>query len=378
MKKVFYTALSLLTLFEIANVYFIMPMPGSQRLDSIGLAYFLYSWRWGFRIGLGALAALGFFGSRFAGRWQPIIAATALCIWAGITYMFNFEMTADRMFLQPKLVMKPATESQVDTGRLVIGVSINGAAGAYPIQFMAYHHQVRDTIGGQPVMVTYCNVCRSGRVFEPKVSGHQEVFRLVGMDHFNAMFEDASTRSWWRQENGEAVAGPLRGQFLPELFSEQMSLAQWLKMHPDSRIMQADSTYKEEYDAQKAFETGKKKSKLTGTDSLSWKDKSWVIGVSHQGHSKAFDWNELKNRQILNEELGKLPIVIVLANDGKSFAVFERPDGVIFSVRNDSLISGALRYDFAGHADGGGAADLKPVQAYQEFWHSWLSFHGAQ
>jgi len=45
MKKLFYLGITLLVLFELANVFFIMPMPGSQRMSSIDLAYALYSWR---------------------------------------------------------------------------------------------------------------------------------------------------------------------------------------------------------------------------------------------------------------------------------------------------------------------------------------------
>jgi hypothetical protein len=37
------------------------------------------------------------------------------------------------------------------------------------------------------------------------------------MDHFNAMLRDQVTKVWWRQENGEAIAGPLKGHFLDEL-----------------------------------------------------------------------------------------------------------------------------------------------------------------
>ena len=49
MKKLFYFGILGLILFEIANVYFIMPLPGSQRINSIDLAYFLHTWRWVFR-----------------------------------------------------------------------------------------------------------------------------------------------------------------------------------------------------------------------------------------------------------------------------------------------------------------------------------------
>ena len=41
MKKLFYIGLIGLGLFEILKVYFIMPMPGSQQMESIDIAYFL-------------------------------------------------------------------------------------------------------------------------------------------------------------------------------------------------------------------------------------------------------------------------------------------------------------------------------------------------
>jgi hypothetical protein len=59
MKKLFYIGLIGLGLFEIANVYFIMPMPGSQQMDSIDVAYFLYTYRWLFRIAFGLMLILG-------------------------------------------------------------------------------------------------------------------------------------------------------------------------------------------------------------------------------------------------------------------------------------------------------------------------------
>src|SRR6202008_2763050 len=111
-----------------------------------------------------------------------------------------------------------------------------------------------------------------------------EKFRLVGMDHFNVMFEDVTSKSWWRQVTGEAIVGKFTGQQLPQVFSTQTSLAEWLHLHPNSLIMQADSAFINSYDSTTDFESGKSKSQLTGTDSLSWKNKSWVIGVNTGSH----------------------------------------------------------------------------------------------
>ena len=104
MKLIFWIGLIGLFAFEVFNVYFIMPMPGSQRMDSISIAYFLYNWRWMIRglfalmiiVGLvrGSLApememaadpsALHCWRSSFIwpiSKWRPIICFTSQRIW---------------------------------------------------------------------------------------------------------------------------------------------------------------------------------------------------------------------------------------------------------------------------------------------------------
>jgi len=373
MKKIFWLGITGLFLFEVANVYFIMPMPGSQRMNSLDLAYFLYSWRWFFRILFSLMIVVGFFMSRVKRKWLLVIPMAIVC---AVVYMANFVMAADHMFYQPgKLLMVSAADNKIDSGRLVIGVTLNGESKAYPIRFLGYHHQVQDTIGGQPVMITYCTVCRTGRVFQPVVNGKPEKFRLVGMDHFNAMFEDVTTKSWWRQVTGEAVAGKLKGEQLPELYSTQTSLAEWLRLNPNSLIMQTDSAFINSYDTTGNYEAGRSKNKLTGTDSLSWKDKSWVVGVKTGKERKAYDWNQFKNERVINDKIANTPVLIVLSDDNKSFFAFERPDAYSsFRLENDIIACGNHHF----RIDGKGidtSFSLKPLQASQEFWHSWRTFN---
>ena len=193
MKKLFWAGITGLFLFEIANVYFIMPMPGSQQMNSIDVAYFLHKWRWAFRILFGLMIVTGLLRSTWKRKWILILPLALIIV---VVYMANFKMAADAMFKQPEqLLLVSADKNKVDSNRLIIGVSINGKAKAYPIRFLGYHHHVQDTVGGKLIMVTYCTVCRTGRVFEPLVNGKEEKFRLVGMDHFNAMLEDATTKS---------------------------------------------------------------------------------------------------------------------------------------------------------------------------------------
>jgi Protein of unknown function (DUF3179) len=372
MKKYFWLGFLGLLFFEIANVYLIMPMPGSQRMNSIDTAYFLYKWRWIFRGLFSIMIVIGLLKSSVKRKW---LLSIPLLLVAAVIYMANFKMAADAMFKQPnQLLLATADKNKVDTNRLVIGVTINGESKAYPIRFLGYHHQVQDIVGGKSILVTYCTVCRTGRVFEPIVNGKKENFRLVGMDHFNAMLEDATTKSWWRQATGEAISGKLKGQQLPEVFSTQTSLAKWLQLNPGSLIMQADPAFTKSYDSTLKYESGLSRNKLTGTDSLSWKDKSWVIGIKAGTARKAYDWNQLKKERIINDKLDNIPITLVLSTDNKSFFAFETTAGQQLVLKNDTLLLGNKHFTINGKGIDT-AFSLKFLPAYQEFWHSWQTFN---
>lgn len=372
MKKFFYIGAIGLALFEIANVYFIMPMPGSQRMNSINVAYFLYSYRWLFRIVFGGMIAYGSLGAFQKSKWIPAIVSL---VTIAIVYLFNFVMVADHMFEQPyQLSFQSKDKNKLNDSSMVVAVENKGEVKAYPIRYITYHHQVQDVIGGKPVIVTYCSVCRTGRVFEPIVKGQPEKFRLVGMDHFNAMFEDETTKSWWRQVNGEAITGSLKGEALPEVECVQLSIGKLFELYPNAQVMQMDEVSKPNYDSLGRYEHGKSKGSLTRTDSLSWNEKSWVVGLQIGKSSKAYDWNKLKEMRIINDKIGEKPIVLALSSDDQSFVAFERSSNAeVFAIRNDTLIVNDRRYNFSGRD--ANSQQLKKINAYQEFWHSWRTFH---
>ncbi len=354
MKKVFVAGVVALVLFELAVVWFIMPLPGSQRMRSIDTAYALYQARWIVRSVCAVAIVAGALGGGLAQRrWRWTVTAGVLAAMA-VAYAINFKMSADHMFLQPTVVrMEPAARNTVALDRLVVGIELNGQARAYPLQFIGYHHQVRDTLSGTELLVSYCTVCRTGRIFSPLVNGTSERFRLVGMDHFNAMFEDASTGSWWRQANGEAITGPLKGTTLTELPTVQVTLKQWLALHPASLVMQGDTIFAREYAKDYAYEKGTSRKKLTGTDTASWQDKSWVVGITANGKSKAYDWNRLRREGVVNDVVGGTPIVLALGPDSASYFAFERPDATTtFAIDGDSLVTPGGRYALNGRGNG--------------------------
>ena len=48
-----------------------------------------------------------------------------------------------------------ASQTKLDAGEMVLALSFNGDARAYPVREMAYHHILNDVVGGVPVEVTY-------------------------------------------------------------------------------------------------------------------------------------------------------------------------------------------------------------------------------
>jgi hypothetical protein len=295
---------------------------------------------------------------------------------SSIVYVINFKMAADKLFKKPnKLNFGIAGQCELPQSALVIGIEHNGITKAYPIRYLTYHHQVQDNIAGQPVLVTYCSVCRTGRVFVPEVEGKLEEFRLVGMDNFNAMLEDSRTCSWWRQATGEAVAGKLKGEKLKEFPSMQSTLGQWRANNPHGLVMLPDSASQNHYDKDSSFENGTSNSKLTGTVWQQWQPKSWVVGIEYMGKAKAYSWNRLLKERIINDTLNGKTIVVAIAKNNTDFVAFERNSDQHLLLRNDTLIAGNSRWQLNGHSWQKEMPNLVRIQCYQEFWHSWLTFH---
>ncbi|OOG69275.1 DUF3179 domain-containing (seleno)protein [Algoriphagus sp. A40] len=374
MKILFYLGLILLVLFEFLKVYFIMPFPGSQQWDSIDFAYFLHQYRWVFRIALVIIISIGIKSVISEKRkWVPILC---IMIAFGAIGVLNFKMAADAMFKEPEQLRFLTRDSfEESDSTLVVAIENQGEAKAYPIRYIVYHHQVRDTLGGEPMMVTYCSVCRTGRVFSPIVDGKAENFRLVGMDHFNAMFEDSETGSWWQQATGEAITGELEGKKLDEIESIQLTAGAFFKAYPDGKIMAPDPNFLSKYDSLGKFEKGKSESKLTGTDPFSWNEKSWVVGVDLENGAKAYDWNKLKETESIRDRVGNQDILILLNKDTQSFVVFEIPSDIKSHLwTGDTLFLDSAAYSFTGKSLKPNQTDLKRLKAYQEFWHSWRTF----
>lgn len=383
-RVVFILLFLFLLLAEIFRVYLVMPFPGSQRNETVDIAYWLSMHMVWIRILLGIVLGITFIRVLRDGKaWEKISLSLALLGYMVVFILFNYRFDADTIFRQPSVKNFIPAAASFDKDKLVIGVVINGEAKAYPIQLIGYHHQVRDTVGNESVMVTYCTVCRTGRVYSTLVQGRQENFRLVGMDHFNAVFEDETTKSWWQQATGEAIAGPLKGLKLKEVPSQQLTVESWMRDYPSSMVMAADPLYDEQYFKLEDYDRGTMQSSLVKRDYQPWQPKSWIVGVKNEFSSIAYDWNELVKKRVIQDSLQSLPILLTMEIDTTSFHVYDRringtvlqfntniTDNCFIDKGSNSIwtmdglcIEGPLK-----------GQQLTRIQGYNEFWHSWQTF----
>ena len=140
--------------------------------------------------------------------------------------------------------------------------------------------------------------------------------------------------------------------------------------------MQPDSNFSEIYDSLSDYESGQRSGRLTRRDTASWQDKSWIAGIDLGEVSKAYDWNELVSKGVINDTPGSIPITIVLTPDQKGLFAFRRHTvEQQLTFRNDTLTDGTADYALTGGAMDSSSSSLYILPVYQEYWHSWRTFH---
>ena len=142
--------------------------------------------------------------------------------------------------------------------------------------------------------------------------------------------------------------------------------------------MQPDPAFQKEYDDMKSYDKGKNRGQYTRRDSLSWDEKAWIVGVTINGRSRAYDWNDLVKLRVINDTLGREPIVVAVENDSASFHVWKR-DTLTFSWNAERSVpqdQTGSQWNWEGVSSEGPlkGSTLPVVQSYQEFWHSWRTF----
>lgn len=123
-----------------------------------------------------------------------------------------------------------------------IVLTVNGETKVYPLRILTWHEIVNDTIGGVPVVVTYCPLCNAGIVFDARLKGRVLTFGTTGkLRNSDLVMYDRQTESWWQQFSGEGIVGESTGQVLRILPSRMEAFGRARERAPQALVLAPES-----------------------------------------------------------------------------------------------------------------------------------------
>ena len=248
----------------------------------------------------------------------------------------------------PKLIV-PEKADYLEPADRVVGISLDGAARAYPIAILNWHEIVNDEIAGRRFAITYCPLCGTAVAFDANIDGQASDFGVSGLLYnSDVLLYDRDTESLWSQIMGQSVSGKRVGTALTALPINHTTWRDWLRRHPDTLVLSDDTGHLRDY--QRDPYAGYEQSRYTyfavnNKAPDNYHPKEIIVGLGVDGIYKAYPFIELDKQ-------------------GKS--------------RFSDTINGS-RFDFDWDStnrsvtitDAGG----RQVAGIQGYWFAWFAFH---
>ena len=200
---------------------------------------------------------------------------------------------------------------------------------------------------------------------------------------------DEETGSWWQQVTGEAIQGPLKGQRLRPVFHDELTFGLWKREKPEGRVLRPveEIARTGEY-APVNWEERMTRVPVATSVVLdkSLAPRALVIGVTVNGVSKAYPFEALLKQNLILDDVGGVPMFIVVGDDRRSVRAFGRVvDGrkleffVKANASSPTLIDAetASEWDFTGRAVSGplNGKQLKRVAILNDYWFDWITYN---
>jgi Protein of unknown function (DUF3179) len=282
-----------------------------------------------------------------------------------------------------------ADSVRVDAEDRVLAVHIGTEARAYPIRTMGYHHIVNDTLGSIPIAVTYCTLCHTGLVWSRLLDGRTLYFKLAGINNGNALMRDVQTNSIWQQSTGQAIFGPLKGEQLILVHSDELTFSLWRQERPEGLVLKPDPPYESKYEDKDWEKEVEKTRTVIDTKKSGIAPHELMLGVMIAGQSKAYPLKAILSAGVIQDQISGVPLVILVGPDKASIRVFkarltELPM-TFLSIQGNSSTPEAVMQDgetsgnwnFEGCAISGVLSGmcLAQVDSNKDYWFDWVNHH---
>lgn len=130
----------------------------------------------------------------------------------------------------------------------LVQVNVAGDVRGFPLEIMTWHEIVNDTIGGVPVVVTFCPLCNTAIAFESQIGEEVFKFGVSGLlRNSDLVMYDRNSESLWQQSSGRALVGAMVGARLKYVGASVVSLGQLRDAYPDALVMSRETGWFREY-----------------------------------------------------------------------------------------------------------------------------------
>jgi hypothetical protein len=238
----------------------------------------------------------------------------------------------------------------------VIVVAGENVTKAYPLVYVAHHHVVNDKVNNKNIAITFCPMCNSVVVYDTSDLGRLFVATL---HHGNLVLADYRTKTYFQQNTGEYLTGPLIDTQLEPIFYEQTSYGRAKEKYPDFLVAKVS---KEDLSPFELPIPGLWQ-KLLRSEYVPTLDKKKidkrlparekVVGVDLKEKILAYKKEDiLKKGYVHNKE-----------NEFLLVAVRDHVEGYKFSKEKE--FNGSIKE----------TDDLEQIRISDEYWFSWSFFH---
>lgn len=217
------------------------------------------------------------------------------------------------------------------------------------------------------------------------IRGETLTFHLAGIHNQNFLMRDEETGSFWQQVSGECVAGPLRGQKLERVHSDELTLARFTAESPGGQVLLGEPARADSYRRDWEPRVDRLPSVVDTSDS-SLPPRALVAGLVVGGQARAYEASLLAAEPVLLDELGGAP-VLLWSGGGRMLRAFDRRIGgqaLLFAPAGAEHLrdaeTGSL-WDFRGcavegpHAEAQACMTVLPV--LWDYWFDWRAYNPA-
>lgn len=216
----------------------------------------------------------------------------------------------------PQFMTVEAADGHYFDNEPVVFFQHQNDARAYPLQILIWHEIVNDTVGGKPVVITFCPLCNTSIVFDRVVAGEPTTFGTTGkLRYSDLVMYDRATESWWQQATGEAIIGERVGTKLTFLPSQVISFGDFKARFPEGKVLSSDTGYARTYGLNPYVGYDDPNSTpflYRGPDTLkTLRAMDYVVTLSLGDTAMAYPYTVLAQKRIINDTVAGQDLVVI-------------------------------------------------------------------